>query len=72
MEKLGGLLLKGMEIVPALNAKTEIKQLSQKATANIEEKRKLIIGCDNLKYITVQDSNINSKDIPSDTIEISE
>ena len=72
LEKLGGLLLKGMEIVPALNAKTEIKQLSQKATANIEEKRKLIIGCDNLKYITVQDSNINSKDIPSDTIEISE
>ncbi len=61
-----------MEIVPALNAKTEIKQLSQKATANIEEKRKLIICCDNLKYITVQDSNINSKDIPSDTIEISE
>lgn len=72
LEKLGGLLLKGMEIVPALNAKTEIKQLSQKATANIEEKRKLIIGCDNLKYITVQNSNINSKDIPSDTIEISE
>lgn len=68
--KLGSLLIKGMEIVPALNAKPEVKQLSEKATANIEEKRKLIIGCDNLKYITLQDSNINSKDIPADTVEI--
>jgi len=72
LEKLGSLLIKGMEIVPALNAKTEVKQLSQKANTNIEEKKKLIIGCDNLKYITVQESNIKAKDIPADTIEINE
>lgn len=68
--KMGNLLLQGMEIVPAINAKPEVKQLSQKASKNIEEKRKLIIGCDNLKYITVQDSNIDTRNIPGDTLEI--
>lgn len=38
LEKISSLLIQGMEIVPAIKAKPEIKQLSQKATQNIEEK----------------------------------
>ena len=59
-----------MEIVPAIKAKPVIRQLSQKATQNIEEKRKLVIGCDNLKYLTLLNPTISAKDIPSDTLEM--
>ena len=72
MEKLGSLIIRGLDIVPALKAKPEIKQLSLKATANIEEKRKLIIGIDNLKYLTILDTDVKSKDIPADTAELPE
>lgn len=72
MEKLGSLIIRGLDIVPALKAKPEIKQLSMKATANIEEKRKLIIGIDNLKYLTILDTDVKSKDIPADTAELPE
>ena len=70
LEKISSLLIQGMEIVPAIKAKPEIKQLSQKATQNIEEKRKLVIGCDNLKYLTLLNPTISAKDIPSDTLEM--
>ena len=70
LEKISSLLIQGMEIVPAIKAKPVIKQLSQKATQNIEEKRKLVIGCDNLKYLTLLNPTISAKDIPSDTLEM--
>lgn len=70
LEKISSLLIQGMEIVPAIKAKPEIKQLSQKATQNIEQKRKLVIGCDNLKYLTLLNPTISAKDIPSDTLEM--
>lgn len=70
MEKLGELAIRGLKIVPAINAKPEIKQLATQANKNIEEKRRLIIGCDNLKYITMQNEDINTRDIPTDTVEI--
>lgn len=65
-------MIRGMDIVPAIKAKPEIKQLSQKVNKNIEEKRKLIIGCDNYKYLTILNPDINSKDIPADTLEVLE
>lgn len=70
LNKLSLLLLQGIEIVPAIKAKPELKQLSQKATQNIQEKRKLVIGCDDLKYLTLINPDINSKDISADTLEI--
>ena len=70
LEKIGKLLIQGMEIVPAINSKPEIKELSQKATKNIQEKRKLIIGCDNQKYLTIIDPSFKSNNISSDTVEI--
>lgn len=70
LEKLSGLLIQGLEIVPALTAKPQIKQLTQKVNKNIEEKKKLIIGCDNQKYLTMLNSTVDTKEIPADTLEI--
>ena len=70
--KLGNLVIRGLEIVPALNAKPEIKELASKANKNIEANKKLIIGCDNYKYITMKTSDIKSKDIPADTEEFTD
>lgn len=70
LTRISKLLILGMEIVPAIKAKPVIKQLSQKATQNIQEKRKLIIGCNDLKYLTLLNPTISAKDIPSDTLEM--
>ena len=43
IEKLGMLLIQGIEIVPAIKSKPVIKELSKKTTNNIHAKRKLII-----------------------------
>lgn len=70
IEKLGMLLIQGIEIVPAIKSKPVIKELSKKTTNNIHAKRKLIIGCDEQKYLTLLDSKINPNDVPADTLEM--
>ena len=70
LEKLSMLLIQGIEIVPAIKSKPIIKELSKKTTNNIHAKRKLIIGCDEQKYLTLLDSRINPKELPADTVEM--
>lgn len=70
IEKLGMLLIQGIEIVPAIKSKPVIKELSKKTTNNIHAKRKLIIGCDEQKYLALLDSKINPNDVPADTLEM--
>ena len=70
LEKLSMLLIQGIEIVPAIKSKPVIKELSRKTTNNIHSKRKLIIGCDEQKYLTLLDSRINPKELSADTLEM--